>query len=90
MVPAGIDGRMYRDLMQLSMTNGKLCSLRFNFKQDIYKQFQGETRVECELVLSPTANVCTHVFGLNVLDDKKTVGVLQVIAPGKYLSRSEN
>jgi hypothetical protein len=52
--------------MLLSMTNGKFCSLRSNFKQEIFKQFQGETWVECELLLSPTANVCTHVFGLNV------------------------
>ena len=42
-VPAGIDGRMYWDSMLLSMTNGKFCSLRSNFKQELLEQFQGET-----------------------------------------------
>jgi hypothetical protein len=42
-VPAGIDGRMYWDSMLLSMTNGKFCSLRSNFKQEIFEQFQGKT-----------------------------------------------
>jgi hypothetical protein len=49
--------------MLLSMTNGKFCSLRSNFKQEIFEQFQGETWVECELLLSPTANVCTQSYG---------------------------
>ncbi len=40
--PVGIDGRMYWDLMLLSMTNGKFCSLRSNFKQEIFEKFQGE------------------------------------------------
>ena len=39
----GIEGRMYWDLMLLSMTNGKFCSLRSNFKQEIFEQFQDET-----------------------------------------------
>jgi hypothetical protein len=38
-VPVGIDGRMYWDSMLLSLTNGKFCSLRSNFKQEIFKQF---------------------------------------------------
>jgi hypothetical protein len=42
-VPVGIEGRMYWDSMLLSMTNGKFCSLRSNFKQEISKQFQGDT-----------------------------------------------
>ena len=42
-VPVGIDGRMCWDSMLLSMTNGKFCSLRSNFKQEIFKKFQGET-----------------------------------------------
>ena len=42
-VPVGIDGRMYWESMLLSMTNGKFCSLRSNFKQEIFEQFQGET-----------------------------------------------
>jgi hypothetical protein len=28
--------------MLLSMTNGKFCLLRSNFKQEIFEQFQGE------------------------------------------------
>jgi hypothetical protein len=42
-VPVGIDGRMHWESMLLSMTNGKFCSLRSNFKQEIFEQFQGET-----------------------------------------------
>jgi hypothetical protein len=42
-VPVDIEGRMYWDSMLLSMTNGKICSLRSNFKQEIFEQFQGET-----------------------------------------------
>jgi hypothetical protein len=42
-VLVGIEGRMYWDSMLLSMTNGKFCLLRSNFKQEIFKQFQGET-----------------------------------------------
>jgi hypothetical protein len=42
-VPVGIDGRMYWESMLLSMTNGKFCTLRSNFKQEIFEQFQGET-----------------------------------------------
>ena len=41
-VPVGIEGRMYWESMLLSMTNGKFCSLRSNFKQEIFEQFQGE------------------------------------------------
>jgi len=41
-VPVGIDGRMYWESMLLSMTNGKFCSLRSNFKQEMFEQFQGE------------------------------------------------
>jgi hypothetical protein len=41
-VPVGIEGRMYWDSMLLSMTNGEFCSLRSNFKQEIFEQFQGE------------------------------------------------
>ncbi len=57
--------------MLLSMTNGKFCSLRSNFKQEIFKQFQGETWFQCKIFQKHTANVCAHVFELNVLDDKK-------------------
>jgi hypothetical protein len=70
-IPAGIDGRMYWDLMLLSMTNGKFCSLRSDFKQEMFEQFQGETCLEYELLLSLTANICTHVCGLNDVGDKK-------------------
>ncbi len=41
-VPVGIEGRMYWDSMLLSMTYGKFCSLRSNFKQEILEQFTGE------------------------------------------------
>jgi hypothetical protein len=70
-VPVGIEGSMYWDSMLLSMTNGKFCSLGSNFKQEIFKQFHGETCIQCKILQKHTANVCIHVFELNVLDDKK-------------------
>jgi len=84
-VPAGIDGRMYWDSMLLSMTNSKFCSLRSNFKQEIFEQFQGKTWLECELLLSLTANICLHlhVFGLNDLGDKKNSWCAQSDCWGK-------
>jgi hypothetical protein len=36
-VSVSIEGRMYCDLMLLSMTNGKFCLLRSKFKQEIFK-----------------------------------------------------
>ena len=71
-VPVGVEGRMYCDSMLLSMTNGKFCSLRSNFKQEIFEQFQDKIWFQCSILQKHTAaNVCTHVFELNVLDDKK-------------------
>ena len=61
-VPVGIEGRMYWDLVLLSMTNGKFCSLRSNFKQEIFEQFQAEIWFQCTILQKHTANICAHMF----------------------------
>ncbi len=41
-VPAGVDPKSYCDAMLLGITNDKYCSLRSNFKQVMFEQFQGK------------------------------------------------
>ena len=41
-VPVGVDPKSYCDAMLLGITNDKYCSLRSNFKQVMFEQFQGE------------------------------------------------
>jgi hypothetical protein len=38
-LPVGVDGKSYREAMILGITNNKFCSLRANFKQDLFEQF---------------------------------------------------
>ncbi len=38
----GVDGKSYWEAMILGITNGKFCSLRANFKQELFEQFQGK------------------------------------------------
>ena len=40
-IPCGVVGRMYWDGMLVAITNDKFCSLRSNFKQELFEQFQG-------------------------------------------------
>jgi hypothetical protein len=40
-LPLGVDGKSYWEAMILGITNNKFCSLRANFKQELFKQFQG-------------------------------------------------
>ncbi len=40
-VPVGVDPKSYCDTMLLGITNEKYCSLRSNFKQVMFEQFQG-------------------------------------------------
>jgi hypothetical protein len=41
-VPVGVDGKSYWEAMILGITNNKCCSLRANFKQELFEQFQGK------------------------------------------------
>ncbi len=41
-LPLGVDGKSYWEAMTLGITNNKICSLRANFKQELFEQFQGK------------------------------------------------
>ncbi len=41
-LPIGGDGKSYLEAMILGITNNKFCSLRANFKQELFEQFQGK------------------------------------------------
>ena len=41
-LPVGVDGKTYWEAMLLGITNDKFCSLRSNFKQEMFGQFQGK------------------------------------------------
>jgi hypothetical protein len=41
-LPLGVDGKSYWEVMILGITSYKFCSLRANFKQELFKQFQGK------------------------------------------------
>jgi hypothetical protein len=41
-LPVGVDGNSYWEAMILGITNKKFCSLRANFKQELFEQFQGK------------------------------------------------
>jgi len=42
-LPCGVDGKTYWDSMLLGIVNDKYCSLRSNFKQELFEQFQGKS-----------------------------------------------
>ncbi len=41
-LPPTVDGKSYWEAMILEITNDKFCSLRTNFKQELFEQFQGK------------------------------------------------
>ncbi len=41
-LPLAVDGKSYWEAMILGITNGKFCSLKANFKQELFEQFQGK------------------------------------------------
>ncbi len=41
-LPLGVDGKSYWEVMLLGFTNNKFYSLRANFKQELFGQFQGK------------------------------------------------
>jgi hypothetical protein len=41
-LPLSVDGKSYWEAMILGIINNKFCSLRANFKQELFEQFQGK------------------------------------------------
>jgi hypothetical protein len=41
-LPLGVDGKSYWEAMILGITNNQFCSLRANFKEELFKQSQGK------------------------------------------------
>ncbi len=41
-LPLGVNGKSYWEPMILGITNDKFCSLRTNFKQELFEQYQGK------------------------------------------------
>jgi hypothetical protein len=41
-LPVDVDGKSFWEVMLLGFTNDKFCSLRANFKQELFEQFQGK------------------------------------------------
>jgi hypothetical protein len=41
-LPVGVDGKSYWEAVILAITNNKFCSLRANFMQELFEQFQGK------------------------------------------------
>ncbi len=41
-LPLAVDGKSYWEAMILAITIDKFCSLRANFKQELFEQFQGK------------------------------------------------
>jgi hypothetical protein len=41
-LPLGVDGKSYWEAIILEITNKKFCSLRVNFKQELFEQSQGK------------------------------------------------
>ncbi len=41
-LPLVMDGKSYWEAMILVLTNDKFCSLRANFKKELFEQFQGK------------------------------------------------
>ena len=39
-LPVGVDGKSYWEAMILGITSNKFCSLRANFKQELFEQFK--------------------------------------------------
>jgi hypothetical protein len=41
-LPLAVDAKLYWEEMILEITSNKFCSLRANFKQELFEQFQGK------------------------------------------------
>jgi hypothetical protein len=41
-LPLAVDGKSYWEVITLAIANNKFCSLRANFMQELFEQFQGK------------------------------------------------
>lgn len=49
-LPHGVDDKTYWDGMLVGIANDKFCSLRANFKQELFEQFQGMCHLLCIVI----------------------------------------
>ncbi len=78
-LPVGVDGKSYWEAMILGITNFKFCSLRANFKQELFEQFQGILSNKNIEMISDTNEIMIYVFHI-IQMTMKTDGFHQVIA----------
>jgi hypothetical protein len=70
-LPVGVDGKSYWEAMILGITNNKFCSLRANFKQELFQQFQGKFySIKTWKWFSDTNEIMIYVFHINTDDNK--------------------
>jgi hypothetical protein len=70
-LPLGVDGKSYWDAMILGITNNKFCSLRANFKQELFEQFQGKFySILTWKWFSETNEMMIYVFHINRDDNE--------------------
>ena len=71
-LPCGVDGQMYWDGMLVAITNDKFCSLRSNFKQELFEQFQGQLYVCVDNIFNGVLIIFLFFIHLLFLEDKQT------------------
>ncbi len=70
-LPIGVDGKSYWEAMILGITNDKFCSLRANFKQELFEQFQGKFySIYTWKWFSDTNEIMIYVFHINTDDNE--------------------
>ncbi len=70
-LPVGVDKKSYWEAMILGITNDKFCSLRTNFKQELFEQFQGKFySIQKWKQFSDTNEIMIYVFHINTDDDE--------------------
>ncbi len=70
-LPVGVDGKSYWEAMILGITNNKFCSLRANFKQELFEQVQGKFySIYTWKWFSDTNEILIYVFHSNTDDNE--------------------
>ncbi len=70
-LPVGVDGKSYWEAMILGITNNKFCSLRANFMQELFEQFQGKFySIQTWKWFSDTNEIMIYVFRINTDDNE--------------------
>ncbi len=70
-LPVGVVGKSYWEAMILGITNDKFCSLRANFKQELFEQFQGKFySIQTRKWFSDTNEIMIYVFHINTDDNE--------------------